>query len=87
MKKSTALLIIPFFMACSSGSEEKGDSYSGATEKWEEPQEEVHLANLKQLTFGGNNAEAYWSFDNSMLVFQSDYRNWGNKCDQIYKIL
>jgi uncharacterized BrkB/YihY/UPF0761 family membrane protein len=31
-----------------------------------------YLKNIKQLTFGGNNAEAYWSFDDSKLVFQSD---------------
>lgn len=42
------------------------------------------LKNVKQLTFGGNNAEAYWSFDDSKLVFQSDYADWGNECDQIF---
>ncbi len=46
--------------------------------------EEKHLRNIKQLTFGGNNAEAYFSFDNKSLVFQSDYRNWGVECDQIF---
>ncbi|MGZ5303813.1 MAG: TolB family protein, partial [Bacteroidia bacterium] len=46
--------------------------------------EEKHLKNVKQLTFGGNNAEAYFSFDNKSLVFQSDYANWGVECDQIF---
>lgn len=46
--------------------------------------EKKHLKNLRQLTFGGDNAEAYWSFDNSMLVFQSNYANWGVHCDQIF---
>lgn len=46
--------------------------------------EETHFANLRQLTFGGNNAEAYWSFDDKKLVFQSDYAGWGASCDQIY---
>ena len=32
---------------------------------------ERHLANLRQLTFGGQNAEAYWSSDAKRLVFQS----------------
>jgi len=45
---------------------------------------ERHFANLRQLTFGGNNAEAYFSFDGKNLAFQSDYSGWGNKCDQIY---
>jgi Tol biopolymer transport system component len=46
--------------------------------------QEKHLKNLRQLTFGGDNAEAYWSFDNTKLVFQSNHRLWGNLCDQIY---
>ncbi len=33
--------------------------------------EEKHLKNVKQLTFGGQNAEAYWSADGKMIVFQS----------------
>lgn len=46
--------------------------------------QEKHLKNLRQLTFGGNNAEAYWSFDGKSLTFQSDYAAWGNSCDQIH---
>lgn len=46
--------------------------------------QETHLKNVRQLTFGGNNAEAYWSPDGKMLTFQSDYAKWGNSCDQIY---
>ncbi|MCC6816619.1 MAG: PD40 domain-containing protein [Saprospiraceae bacterium] len=45
---------------------------------------EKHLKNIKQLSFGGNNAEAYWSFDGRKLSFQSDNPAWGNSCDQIY---
>jgi len=33
--------------------------------------QEVHLHHMKQLTFGGDNAEAYWSFDSEKLVFQA----------------
>ena len=36
---------------------------------------ERHLANIRQLTFGRQNAEAYFSFDGSKLVFQST-NNW-----------
>ncbi len=32
---------------------------------------ERHLANIRQLTFGGQNAEAYFSFDGTKLIFQS----------------
>ena len=46
--------------------------------------EEHHLANLRQLTFGGDNAEAYFSFDGKSLVFQSSNPGWGLGCDQIF---
>ena len=40
------------------------------------------ISNLKQLTHGGQNAEAYWSPDGKRLIFQST-RN-GAECDQQY---
>ena len=43
---------------------------------------EKHLKNIKQLSFGGENAEAYFSFDGKQLIFQSKRDNRG--CDQIY---
>ena len=44
---------------------------------------EVHLRNVRQLTFGGNNAEAYWSPDGERLVFQSDWEAINPQgCDQ-----
>lgn len=46
---------------------------------------EKHLKNIKQLTFGGNNAEAYWSFDDKQLIFQSDWEKINSQgCDQIF---
>lgn len=44
--------------------------------------EEVNLKNIKQLTFGGQNAEAYFSFDEQKIVFQATEGNL--KCDQIF---
>jgi Tol biopolymer transport system component len=38
-------------------------------------QSERHLTNIRQLTFGRQNAEAYFSFDGSRLIFQST-NNW-----------
>ncbi len=32
---------------------------------------ETHLSNVRQLTFGGQNAEAYWNLDCTKLVFQA----------------
>jgi Tol biopolymer transport system component len=46
--------------------------------------EEKHLGNVRQLTFGGDNAEAYWSFDSKMISFQSNNKQWGLGCDQIF---
>ena len=48
------------------------------------PTAERHLSNIRQLTFEGENAEAYFSFDGRRLVFQSTPR--GGGCDQIYTI-
>ena len=45
---------------------------------------EKHLVNIKQLTFGGENAEAYFSFDGKQLIFQS--KRDGRGCDQIYRM-
>lgn len=56
--------------------EQPSDSVKYAREK--------HFTNVTQLTYGGDNAEAYWSFDNRMLVFQSNNPAWGLKCDQIF---
>src|SRR5688500_6617377 len=42
---------------------------------------ETHLANVRQLTFGGDNAEAYWSFTGDRLIFQTNHAPY--KCDQI----
>ena len=47
-------------------------------------EEEVHFDNVRQLTYGGDNAEAYWSFDGRSLVFQATNPGWGTECDQIY---
>lgn len=43
---------------------------------------EKHLRNVRQLTFGGENAEAYFSGDGQSLIFQS--KREGRECDQIY---
>ncbi len=49
---------------------------------------EVHLRNIRQLTFGGNNAEAYWSSNDSLVVFQSDWSLINSQgCDQIYSMV
>lgn len=46
--------------------------------------QEVRLAGLRQLTFGGENAEAYWSFDGRQLSLQARLEGMG--CDRIYRM-
>jgi TolB protein len=45
---------------------------------------EVHLRNIRQLTFGGQNAEAYFSASGKQLIFQRTPGDSG--CDQQYLI-
>lgn len=45
---------------------------------------EKYFKNIKQLTFGGDNAEAYWSYDGKWIVFQRTSVKDGVPCDQIY---
>ncbi len=46
--------------------------------------QEKHLANIKMLTFGGDNAEAYWSFDGTKFCFQRTCKEDSIECDQIF---
>ncbi|MGZ5481275.1 MAG: TolB family protein [Pyrinomonadaceae bacterium] len=43
---------------------------------------EKHLRNIRQLTFGGENAEAYFAADGKKLIFQATRE--GHGCDLIY---
>src|SRR3982751_2120341 len=54
---------------------------SSATDPLALPSEK-HLRNVRQLTFGGENAEAYFNAEGSQLIFQS--KRDGHECDQIY---
>jgi TolB protein len=45
---------------------------------------ENHFAGLWKLTSGGENAEAYWSFDDGRLVLQRRDESGGIACDRIY---
>jgi Tol biopolymer transport system component len=66
--------------ACSRRAAEGGRSQAAST-GLERPGEK-RLRNVRQLTFGGENAEAYFSFDGRRLIFQS--RRDGRGCDQEY---
>lgn len=46
--------------------------------------DEKHFRNLQQLTFGGDNAEAYFSFDGKWLIYQKTNPSENIPCDQMY---
>lgn len=62
---------------------QKDTTYNPASDTLRLPQEK-HLRNVRQLTFGGDNAEAYWSPDGKSLSFQATNEKWGASCDQIF---
>jgi len=46
--------------------------------------DEKHFKNIQQLTFGGDNAEAYFSFDGKWIIFQRTNPKDGILCDQMF---
>ena len=46
--------------------------------------DEKHFKNIQQLTNGGDNAEAYFGFDNEHIVFQRTNPKEGIQCDRIF---
>ena len=50
------------------------------------PAQEKHLKNIKQLTFGGDNAEAYFSPKGDQLTLQVTNQAFGVSCDQIFML-
>ena len=57
----------------------------GAGVPFDDVPEEVRLRNVRQLTFDGENAEAYFSFDGTQLIFQRTERAEG-ACDVIWRM-
>jgi TolB protein len=86
VKISTALFFLAVLAtAHSCGTTDGGQDHgaAAASDTLRYPQE-AHLKNLRQLTFGGDNAEAYFSFDDQQLIFQATNPNWSAECDQIF---
>jgi TolB protein len=85
--KDLVLRVLPLLaagaVACAQGQTDEAPSASPAVVRPADSGE-VHLANIRQLTFGGQNAEAYFSPDGSQLIFQR--RESDDQCDQQYLI-
>jgi len=94
VRNLTRTLAVVLPLAAWSACSERGDEVSSdhaapetphdppARQVEPEPGEETYLANLHQLTFGGQNAEAYFGPDDEWLIFQATPDSL--VCDQIY---
>jgi len=70
--------------ACAASQKPAVDARPTAGDPVESRPDEPHLAEVRRLTHGGQNAEAYWSFDGRQLSFQA--RKEGEQCDRIYRM-
>ena len=86
MKNLLILTVTIFLFSCQQSNTQNEASDSEVAADTLRYENEKHLKNVRQLTWGGNNAEAYWSFDGRSLVFQSDFSEWGVECDQIFTL-
>ncbi len=46
--------------------------------------DEAHFKNIRQLTFNGDNAEAYWSYDDKQVIFQRKNEKENVLCDRMF---
>jgi TolB protein len=79
MRLALFVLVAPMIISAALAS--AGHSTFIADDPLRLPQEK-HLRNIRQLSNGGENAEAYFSADGKKLIFQSTRD--GRACDQIY---
>ncbi len=78
------IVLVIAFAGCQNSSNTRAKSQGEQDQIQHAYPNETHLTNVRQLTFGGDNAEAYWSFADDKLVFQASNKAWGADCDQIY---
>ena len=89
MNKVVLILAIIMFVSCKSDPKkivpttEKETSLMAGSDTLIYP-EEKYFKSIRQLTFGGDNAEAYWSWDDKQMIFQSNNEAWGLECDQMF---
>src|SRR4051794_28472298 len=79
---AATIFLVAAVFACDRGAPASQSSQTGAAPvQLVAPESaERHFGNIRKLTFGGENAEAYFSHDGKRLIFQST-RN-GRTCDQ-----
>lgn len=90
MRILVLLAVLFFFTNCRNNSKknvvtetEEKTSLMAGTDTLIYP-EEKYFKSIRQITFGGDNAEAYWSWDDKQMIFQSNNADWGMECDQMF---
>jgi TolB protein len=78
------LFVLPALLAIAGHAQQPASTPTPATPASLTYPGEKHLGNVRQLTFGGQNAEAYFSADDKYLIFQ--HQGGDVPCDQIYVI-
>lgn len=78
---TVSLIVLSLLLAgCQKKEEAQTKESVDSTSAWQS--KESHLSNIKQLTFGGENAEAYFSYKADLLIYQSTHPPYD--CDQIF---
>jgi Tol biopolymer transport system component len=81
--KSCALVLILSATLCAQHASDSSENRDNANATGPTIFEnESRISNLRQLTDGGENAEAYFSYDASQLIYQTTIG--GHKCDEIF---
>ena len=76
LRKGSRLFSILITIACSTNAQSPADTLHYPDEK--------HFKNIQQLTFGGDNAEAYWSYNGKQIIFQRTNAKEALPCDQMF---
>lgn len=83
----TLLIMAAIFVGCTSESSQESQTSAASVSEAHDTlryEQETHIRNLRQLTFGGDNAEAYFSFNDQYLTMQVTNPENGIECDQIF---
>lgn len=82
MRRMIPYIVLAALALSACGGRQSEEQADGAATDTLALEGESHLRNIRQLTYEGENAEAYLSFDETQLVLQR--RADGMECDQIY---
>lgn len=77
-------LLLSALFACNTAQAQHGTGDTTPPDTTVHYAAERHFKAVRQLTFGGDNAEAYFSFDNRKVVFQLTNPAMNVSCDQIF---